>query len=108
MAGHNKVTQKEKQWRIHRIAALKARNTPKSELLLYMAREWGLNHRQGYRYLKYADEVIEQDWDIDRRQFTAELMSQLQSLAQDCRKGNQPAVVLGAINSMARMARILE
>lgn len=103
-----RVTLKEKEWRIQRMAALKARNVPNSECLAYAAREWGLDRRQAYKYIEWANEVCQKDWDIDRRQFTADLMAQLTTLAQDCRKSNQPQVVLGAINSMARLARLLE
>ena len=109
MAGKpGKVTNKEKEWRIGRIAALKARNVPNSECVSYMAREWGLSRRQSYRYITLANEVATKDWDIDRRQFTADLMAQLATLAQDARKSNQPQVVLGCINTMAKMAQILK
>ena len=91
-----------------RIAALKARNVPNSECLVYMKREWGIERCQGYKYIGWANEVTAKDWDIDRRQFTADLMAQLATLAQDARKSNQPQVALGAINTMARMAQILK
>ncbi len=108
MSGENKTTQKEKRWRIGRVAALKARNLTNSELVSYMSKEWGLEIRQAYRYINWADEVIAGDWDIDRKQFTAELMSQLATLAQDSRKTNQHSVVLGAINTLAKIAKIME
>lgn len=40
MAGR-KSTNAEKEWRIARVAALKARNVPTSEAVAYMTREWG-------------------------------------------------------------------
>ena len=107
MAG-TKSTTKEKEWRIARVAALKARNVPNSECVAYMTREWGIERRQAYRYLEWANEVIQKDWDIDRRQLTAELLAQLTTLAQEARKSSQPQVTLGCINSIARIARILE
>ena len=56
-----------------------------------------------------ATEILKADWDIDRRTFTAELMSQLASLQKECRKnGNQAHVALGCINTMAKIAHILE
>jgi hypothetical protein len=103
-----KGTNAEKEWRIGRVAALKARNVPNSECVAYMAREWGVARRQAYRYLEWANQVIEKDWDIDRRQLTAELLAQLTTIAQEARKTNQPHVALGCINSIARIARILE
>ena len=107
MAG-KKSTQNEKEWRIMRIAALKARNVPNSECIAYMQREWGISKVTGYRYIKWANEVTTKDWDIDRRQFTADLMAQLATLAQDARKGNQPHVALGAINTMAKIAKVVQ
>ena len=107
MAG-KKSTNQEKEWRIGRVAALKARNVPTSEAVAYMAREWGESTRQAMRYISWANEVIDKDWDIDRRQLTAELLAQLTSLAQETRKTNQPSVTLGCINSIARIARILD
>ena len=107
MAGR-KSTNAEKEWRIMRVAALKARNVPNSEVVAYAAREWGLSKRQAYKYIEWANEVCQKDWDIDRRQFTADLMAQLTTLAQDARKGNQPHVALGAINTMARLAKVIQ
>lgn len=103
-----RVTLKEKEWRIARMAALKARNVPNSECVAYAAREWGLDRRQAYKYIEWANEVTTKDWDIDRRQFTADLMAQLATLAQDARKTNQPQVVLGCINTMAKISQILK
>jgi hypothetical protein len=61
------------------------------------------------RYIAGARDVLKSDWDIDRRTFTAELLSQLASLQKECRKnGNQAHVALGCINTMAKIAHILE
>ena len=81
----------------------------RSQIIRYGTEELGLSERQTETYLKWAREVLIKDWDIDRRAFTAELMSQLSSLAMECRKNsNQAHVVLGAINTMARIGHVLE
>lgn len=103
-----KAPNSEKEWRINRIAALKARNIPRSELLVFMRREWGISRAQADRYIAWANQVLDQDWDIDRRQLTAELLAQLTTIAQDARKGNQPHVALGCINTIARIAKVIE
>jgi|TARA_R100000027_G_scaffold66528_1_gene62653 hypothetical protein len=103
-----RVTLKEKEWRIARMAALKARNVPNSECVAYAAREWGLDRRQAYKYIEWANEVTAKDWDIDRRQFTADLMAQLATLAQEARKASQYSAALGCINTMAKMAKIVK
>jgi hypothetical protein len=47
------------------------------------------------------------DFDIDRRQFTAELLAQLSSVQKAARANGQLHVALGCINTMARIAQVL-
>ena len=64
--------------------------------------------RQVDEYLREANQIIATDWDIDRRQFQAELLSQLSTLAQDARRNNQPHVALGCINTMAKISQVIK
>ena len=108
MAG-KRSTAAEKDYRVNRIARLLSNGAVRSEVLQYAASEWGLKTRQTDNYIADAREILKADWDIDRRTFTAELMSQLASLQKECRKnGNQAHVALGCINTMAKIAHILE
>jgi hypothetical protein len=78
-------------------------------VLEYARREWGVGRATADNYMAAARDVLKADWDIDRRTFTAELLSQLASLQKECRKnGNQSHVALGCINTMAKIAHILE
>ena len=45
--------------------------------------------------------------DIDRRQFTAEVLAQYASLAKEARKSGQLTVALGCINSMAKVGQVM-
>lgn len=101
-------TAAEKDYRVNRVARLLSNGAVRSEVCQYAASEWGCSDRQADRYIAAAREVLKADWDIDRRTFTAELLSQLASLQKECRKGNQAAVALGCINTMAKIAHILE
>lgn len=101
-------TKAEKNYRINRVARLFANGAVRSEVLVYAANEWGLSERQTDQYIRWANDVMVKDFDIDRRTFTAELMSQLASLQKEARKNGQPHVALGCINTMARIAHILE
>ena len=104
-----KATKAEAEYRRNRIARLLSNGATRSEIKQYCASEWGLGPRQADTYIKEATEILKADWDIDRRTFTAELMSQLASLQKECRKnGNQAHVALGCINTMAKIAHILE
>jgi hypothetical protein len=101
-------TQVQKQMRINRIARLLANGATRSECLQYGANEWGLATRQIDQYIHDAREVLKADWDIDRKTFVAELLSQLATLQKEARKSNQPHVALGCINTAARIARVFE
>ena len=100
-------TKKEVEWRVRKVAALKARNTMRSEIVAYGVREWGVKPRAIAKYRSAANEVMATDWDVDRRQFTADVLSQLSTLAQDARRNNQPHIALGCINTMAKVAQLL-
>ena len=101
-----KANQNEKEFRTLRIAALISKGATRSELMRYTANECGLKQRQSDQYIQDARMVLKKDFDIDRRQFTAEVLSQLSSLQKEARNNNQLHVALGCINSMAKIAQI--
>ena len=102
-------TKAEKNYRVNRVAKLLSVGTVRSELVQIGSTEWGISARQTDQYIAEAREILKADFDIDRRTFTAELMSQLASLQKECRNnGNQAHVALGCINTMAKIAHILE
>ena len=101
-----KATQSEKDYRTYRIAGLLARGATRSEIIKYTAAEWGLKLRQTEQYIQDARIVLKKDFDIDRRQFTADILSQLSTLQKEARNNNQLHVALGCINAMAKIAQI--
>jgi hypothetical protein len=102
-----KSTAAEKDYRVNRVARLLSNGAVRSEICEYARKEWGVSVGTADRYIAGAREVLKADWDIDRRTFTAELLSQLASLQKEARKGNQPHVALGCINTAARIAQLL-
>lgn len=104
-----KSTKVEVEYRTNRVARLLSNGAVRSEVVQYASNEWGVSARTADDYIARAREVLKADWDIDRRTFTAELLSQLASLQKEARKnGNQSHVALGCINTMAKIAHILE
>ena len=67
---------------------------------------WGLGDRQTRRLVAMARESIRQDWEIERPQMIAELLSQLSTLEMEAREKGQLAVAFGCINTMARLCRL--
>ena len=100
------ATQSEKAYRTFKIAAFLARGVTRSEIIKYNAAEWRLKLRQTEQYIQDARIILKKDFDIDRRQFTADILSQLSTLQKEARNSNQLNVALGCINSMAKIAQI--
>jgi hypothetical protein len=105
MAGR-KPTRAEQDYRTNRVARLLSNGAVRSEVLQYAAKEWGVSVRTADSYIKAARDVLKADFDVDRRTYTAELLSQLASLQKEARKSNQPHVALGCINTAAKIAQL--
>lgn len=101
-----KATQSEKEYRTYRIAGLLSRGVTRSEIIKYTAAEWGVKLRQTEQYIADARIVLKKDFDIDRRQFTADMLSQLSTLQKEARNTGQLHVALGCINAMAKIAQV--
>ena len=101
-----KATQSEKDYRTFKIAAFLARGLTRSEIIKYTAAEWGVKLRQTEQYIADARIILKKDFDIDRRQFTADILSQLSTLQKEARNNGQLHVALGCINAMAKIAQI--
>ena len=101
-----KSTNAEARHRINRIAKLLSRGAVRSEIVQYSANEWGLKTRQTDYYIADARKLLREDFEIDRRQFTAEMLAQLSTLQKEARNTKQLTVALGCINSMAKIAQI--
>ena len=101
-----KATQSEKDYRTFKIAAFLARGVTRSEIIKYTAAEWGVKLRQTEQYIADARIILKKDFDIDRRQFTADVFSQHSTLQKEARNNGQLHVALGCINAMAKIAQI--
>ena len=66
----------------------------------------GVKLRQTEQYIADARIILKKDFDIDRRQFTADVLSQLSTLQKEARNNGQLHVALGCINAMAKIAQI--
>lgn len=103
-----KPTKAEGDIRVNRVARMLSNGAVRSEIIQYGCKEWGVVDRTTDEYIKRARELLREDWEIDRRTFTAELLSQLASLQKDSRKNGQGHIALGCINSAAKIAQIMQ
>ena len=92
---------------MNKVASLLSVGTVISEIVRFASTEWGVSSRTVDSYMQDAREILKQDFDIDRRQFTAEVLAQYASLAKEARKSGQLTVALGCINSMAKVGQVM-
>ena len=104
----NGITSKnEHEFRVNKVAKLLSVGTVRSEISQFASTEWVVSQRSIDRYIQEATVILKQDFDIDRRQFTAEVLAQYASLAKEARKSGQLTVALGCINSMAKVGQVM-
>lgn len=103
-----RCTKAEKEYRTHRFARMMAQGATRSDMQQYAAAEWDLSVRVIDGYIARAREVIKQDWAQERETFVATLLSQLNHVQKKGLETNQLNAVLGAINTAARLTKVME
>ena len=104
---NGRTSKNEHEFRVNKVARLMSVGTVRSDILQFATTEWGVTQRTVDSYISDAREILKQDFDIDRRQFTAEVLAQYASLAIEARKSGQLTVALGCINSMAKVGQVM-
>ena len=89
------------------MAKLLAKGAVRRDIMEYCLREWDIRDTQAKIVLRDARELLIKDWELDRREFLAELMSQYADVAKIGRRTNNLSVTLGALNQMARLAKLV-
>ena len=104
---NGRTSKNEHEFRVNKVAKLLSVGSVRSDIHQFAAKEGGVHSRTIDRYIQDAREIVKQDFDIDRRQFTADILSQYASLAKEARKSGQLTVALGCINSMAKVGQVM-
>jgi hypothetical protein len=97
----------EKEQRIRKFAQIIANGGRRSDCCRYAAEKWGVNERTVDRYLDEARRQLRADWDLERPQMIADLLCQCSTLQIEARKAGQYHIALGAINTAARLAKLV-
>ena len=100
------TTRAETQLRAQRFARIIANGGRRSDCLRYAAENWGVSDRTCDSYLEYARQQLKADWDIERPQMVADLLSQCSTLQLEARRAGQLHIALGAINTAAKLAQL--
>lgn len=105
MAAKN-TTKAETELRVAEFVRIVASGGRRSDCVRYAADQWGVSERTIDKYLALARDQIRADWDLERPQMVADLLSQCATLQQEARAKGQYHIALGAINTAAKLAHL--
>ena len=92
--------------RAQEFARIIANGGRRSDCIRYASEHWGVGPRSCDTYLELARQEIKADWDIERPQMIADLLSQCATLQQEAREKGHYHIALGAINTAAKLAQL--
>ena len=93
--------------RSQKFARIIANGGRRSDCLQYGSENWGASVRTCDNYLAQARAELKADWDIERPQMVADLLSQCATVQMAARKAGQYHIALGAINTAAKLASLV-
>ena len=100
-------TQAETELRVAEFCRIIAHGGKRSDCCRLASEKWGVGARSVDRYLELARQQLRADWDLERPQMIADLLSQCSTLQQEARNRGQLSVALGAINTAAKLAQLM-
>ena len=101
-----KGTKAETIVRAQKFAQIIANGGRRSDCVQYASSTWGVSARTADDYLALARDQLKSDWDIERPQMVADLLSQCSTLQMEARRAGQFHIALGAINTAAKLASL--
>ena len=106
--GVKRATRAVVEYRINRAARMMAQGASQSDVVAYAKQEWGLSKSQGQRIWREAMTEVRETWSLDRADFAALLLQQLNDLQKKTTTRQNDSVTLGCINSAAKIARLFD
>jgi len=103
----DKTTQAEVELRVARCGRIIANGGKRSDCIRFAAENWGVSDRTVDRYLMKVREQFKADWDIERPDMMARILTHYSSIHMEARRTGQLHIALGAVNAMARVAAIV-
>ena len=105
---NKRCTKAVKAYRINRLTRMCAQGASQQDIVQYCGQEWGLSVRHSREYYRECIKEIKESWELDRAEFAALLLQQLNDLHKKTSTRQNDSVTLGCINSAAKIARLFD
>ena len=104
---NTRCTKAMKLARMARIQRMIAQGANSLDIVQYCSQEWGLSQKHGRTYWREAIEHLKEHIEMDRAEFAAVLLMQVNDLQKKTAQRQNDAVTLGCINTAAKIAGLL-
>lgn len=101
-------TKAVKEYRVQKLARMMAQGANQMDCVQYVMQEWGLSQSSGKRLYREALEQVREIWTLDRADFAALLLQQINDLHKKTSQRQNDSVTLGCINTAAKIARLFD
>lgn len=93
--------------RIQEYTRILAHGGRRSDCCRYGEETWGISWRASDELIRQARQQLRDDFDIERPQLIAELLSRYATIEQEARAKGHLHIALGAANATARLAQLI-
>ena len=101
-----RISKAEKLRRVNQIRQILGRGGTRSECLELAATEWGLKPRSADFYIQEVNRQIVEDFNVDRKEYTAQLLQVLHRVMERGTQTNQMGAVTAAVAQAMKLARL--
>ena len=102
----SRITKSVKHRRVERIRQILACGGTRADCLEIAANEWGLKPRSADFYIHKANQQIVKNFNIDRKDYTAQLLEVLHRVMEKDAQTNQMGAVTAADAHAMKLARL--
>ena len=106
--GVKRATRAVTEYRVFKLSKMLAQGASQQDCVAYARQEWGLSRASGRRLYLEAMQEVKETWTMDRADFAALLLQQLNDLHKKTSTRQNDSVTLGCINSAAKIARLFD
>lgn len=103
-----RATRAVTNYRIFKVSKLLATGASRQDVIAYAMQEWDLSQSRSKDIYLEAMKEIKETWEMDRTDFAALLLQQLNDLHKKTSARQNDGVTLGCINSAAKIARLFD
>ena len=106
--GVKRATKAVMEYRIAKVARMMGQGATQADICQFASQEWGLSRSQGKNLWKHAMTEVKENWSIDRDEFAALILQQVNALLKKTNERQNDSVTLGCLNTAAKIAKLFD